>query len=193
MAVVELTAHPAGAGGPPERLSVAVDWSAPSRRLELEYRLLGKLDFMLLPAPAAPARVDGLWRHTCCEAFVRAAAAPAYCEFNFSPSGEWAAWRFAAPRRDMQPVDGLEPPVIRLDRIAAGLLVRVSLDLGPITPRAAAPGFQLGLAAVVEDQRGRQSFWALRHLSDQPDFHDPLSFTLRLDPAAGHEPGSSCA
>jgi hypothetical protein len=47
-----------------------------------------------VPAAVAAARTDELWRHTCFEAFVRTSPAPAYYEFNFAPSTQWAAYRF---------------------------------------------------------------------------------------------------
>ena len=40
-----------------------------------------------------------------------------------------------------------------------------------IWPRA--PRLQLALAAVVEDEDGRLSYWALRHAPGKPDFHHP--------------------
>ena len=36
------------------------------------------------------------------------------------------------------------------------------------------------LTAVVEDDRGSLSYWALRHAPGNPDFHDPDAFALEL-------------
>jgi hypothetical protein len=180
MKVVELTAHPGNADPVPDRVLVTVGWTAATRRLALQYHLRGAAGRILLPAPAPAGRADGLWRHSCCEAFVGHAGAADYCEFNFSPSGEWAAYRFTARRLGMRPLEGIEPPTIRLARAAGEVVIEARLDLGPVAPGQAAE-LVLGLAAIVDDREGRQSFWALRHGSSRPDFHDPKSFSLHLD------------
>jgi hypothetical protein len=67
----------------------------PAGALHLTYRVEGDIAQLQLPQQKPPARTDGLWRDTCFEAFLRAPGSSAYDEFNFSPSGEWAAYRFA--------------------------------------------------------------------------------------------------
>ena len=49
-------------------------------------------------------RTDGLWRHTCFEAFIAAAVRPEYWEYNLSPSGAWAAYHFTGYRAGMEPL-----------------------------------------------------------------------------------------
>ena len=39
----------------------------------------------------------------------------------------------------------------------------------------------LALAAVIEEEGGRLSYWALRHAAGKPDFHHPEAFALELD------------
>ena len=41
-----------------------------------------------------------------------------------------------------------------------------------------------GLAAVIEEQSGAKSYWAIAHPADKPDFHDPACFAATL-PAPG--------
>ena len=72
--------------------------------LQLNFRLSGDIGALVLPAPAASVRADGLWRHTCFEAFVAAAGPREYWEFNFSPSGAWAAYHFTGYRAGMAPL-----------------------------------------------------------------------------------------
>jgi hypothetical protein len=36
----------------------------------------------------------------------------------------------------------------------------------------------LGLTAVVEEENGRLSYWALKHPPGKPDFHSPEGFVL---------------
>lgn len=145
--------------------------------LTLTYTLTGDLARLRIPPPTAPSRVDGLWRHTCFEVFVMAENGPAYREFNFSPSGAWAAYLFHA-YRDGGPLAPVPPPAIV--RHARDHAVELAVRL----PRAALPDgirLRLGLSAVVEDEDGKLSYWALRHPPGQPDFHHTDAFALELD------------
>lgn len=146
-------------------------------RLRLSYRLSGRLAALRLPAKAAPERADGLWRHTCCEAFVGVPGDPAYREFNFSPSGRWAAYAFAGPRRRVAD-PALDPPAI--DVVAGAQQLRLVATL-PASALPAAPRLELGLSAVIEATDGARSYWALCHAAPAPDFHRRESFTFRLD------------
>lgn len=188
MTVVELTAHPGDAGHAPDRVLVTVEWEVPGRRLALRYRLLGDVDRLRLPAAAPAGRADGLWHHSCCEAFVRQRGARGYCEFNFSPSGQWAAYHFTARRQDMRPLEVIDPPAIRLARRPGEVVLEVQLDLDAVASLPPGSAVDLGLAVIAEDHEGRHSFWALRHAPGRPDFHDPSSFTLHLDTAGSGRP-----
>lgn len=145
--------------------------------VRLRYRLSGALDALRLPAPVpAPAFTDGLWQGTCLEAFFGAAGDPAYHEFNFSPSGNWAAYRFSDYRRR----DAFAPARPALRRVTAHgeeLLLEAEL------PRAALPAGELlevGLCAVLETRDGALGYWALAHPCERPDFHRRAGFCLRL-------------
>lgn len=146
--------------------------------LLLHYRIGGDLDGLRLPAgrPGGPA--DGLWRHTCCEAFVAAVDAPEYREFNFSPSGQWAAYRFAAYRERAADEPPPAAPRIEFRRCPGGgeLLARLAPAALP-----AGPALQLGLSVVLEAADGSLSYWALAHAAERPDFHLRAGFALRLD------------
>jgi hypothetical protein len=98
-----LRCHPAGNPPAELRMDVAVSRQG-NGDLHLHYRLHG-ISRLVLPAPATPGVADGLWQHTCCEAFVATVDGPAYREFNFSPSGQWAVYDFAdyRQRRDDWP------------------------------------------------------------------------------------------
>jgi hypothetical protein len=53
-----------------------------------------------------------------------------------------------------------------------------------ITPPLAA--LRLGLAAVIEDETSRLSYWALSHPAEKPDFHHADSFTVCLAAVKEH-------
>ena len=94
---MHLLAHPAASRGPVQNFEVHAECSADGL-LRLAWRLDADLSQLRVPSAAAPVRADDLWRHTCFEAFIAEPRSAAYCELNFSPSGEWAAYRFAGYR-----------------------------------------------------------------------------------------------
>jgi len=147
--------------------------------LRLEYELRGNLEFLAIPEPRAMAREDGLWRHTCFELFAAAGAGPRYREFNFSPSGAWAAYDFEEYRGGMAPAQ-VPAPRLHFTRDTQGCVLEVILDLASLCGDAPATALRLGLTAVVEDASRQMSYWALRHPAEKPDFHDAGGFVARL-------------
>ena len=142
--------------------------------LLLRFRLAGSLETLALPPAAVPERTDELWRHTCFEAFVRPKGGEGYFEINISPSARWAAYRFDGYRAGM--ASALAQPAIAVESAEGWLELRAEIVLEDV---AGAP-WQVGLTAVVEDQGGRISYWALAHPPGRPDFHHPAGLVLEL-------------
>lgn len=168
-----LKCHPDSPSGAVAGIEVEILRATPDR-LDLRYLVAGEISRVRIPPPAAPVRTEGLWNHTCFEAFL-AGDGESYCEFNFSPSGEWAAWRFEAYRSGMVPL-AAEPPPIEIDAAPHRLELRVPIALPPRVRR-------IGLSAVIEEDNGH-SYWALAHPPGRPDFHAPACFALDLPPPA---------
>lgn len=149
-------------------------------QLKLTYRLSGDLDALRLPDSRQAVRTDGLWRHTCFEAFIGHRGTSDYWEYNFSPSGAWAAYHFSAYREGMAPLlKGSPPsftPYVSREKVELSVLV----DLSWLT-RSAAVGLRLGLTAVIEDKARVLSYWALKHPAEKPDFHHSDGFVVELD------------
>jgi hypothetical protein len=141
--------------------------------LKVAYVLRGEIGRLRIPPPR-PARVaEQLWRHTCCELFIAADAARGYREFNFSPSGEWAAYAFEAYRQGkLDHACGAPQILMRRDDKRLELAARVPLH--------ETRKLRIGLSAVVEEEGGELSYWALRHAPGKPDFHHPDAFALTL-------------
>ncbi len=148
--------------------------------LRFRWRLQADLDRLRVPAAAAEARADGLWRHTCFEAFVAAEPNAGYYELNFAPSGEWAAYRFSAYRAGMTTLECPVVPEMRWRRSGQSLELDAALAIDRLPGAAAAPALRIALAAVIEDGSGNLSYWALRHPQGKPDFHHPDGFVLVL-------------
>jgi hypothetical protein len=145
--------------------------------LGLRYRLSGGVGALLVPAAGKPKRTDGLWRHTCFEAFLRVGGSAAYVEINLAPSTEWQAYRFEGYRSAMSEAE-LPPPRIEMSIVHDEVELRAEILGLPDGP------WSLNLAAVIEEADGRLSYWALAHPPGAPDFHHPDCFALHLPPPA---------
>ncbi|MFY8149889.1 MAG: DOMON-like domain-containing protein [Prochlorococcaceae cyanobacterium] len=147
--------------------------------LHLRYALEGPLDLLLLPDRAPePRRLDGLWEHTCLEAFLAPAGDPeAYWELNVSPSGDWNLYRLQGYRLGLEPEPAAAVPSLESHPSAAAGLFDVRCSLP--APLAEAP-LQLGVTAVLEHRSGALSYWALHHPGPEADFHRRDSFLLKL-------------
>lgn len=153
--------------------SVIVEFEREAGSLWLRYTINISPDDLALPAPAAAVHKDGLWQTTCIEAFVRDAVGEGYAEFNFSPSSEWAAYRFSGYRAGMEGMEMKAGPDIGLDSSDSHLALEAAV------PLAAGP-HRLALSAVIEEADGTKSYWALAHPQGKPDFHHPDCFALDL-------------
>lgn len=149
--------------------------------LQLHYSLSGVLDALNIPAATQSGFADELWKHTCFEAFVGTPGAAGYREFNFSPSGQWAAYAFSDTRQRDAAWHAAQAPQHATHRRGDTLVLNAGIprDLLPDTGDA----WQIGLTAVVEARDGTLSYWALTHTGERPDFHQRAAFTLRLDTA----------
>ena len=148
-------------------------------RLVLSYIVTGTMSDILMPRVMAAARTDDLWRHTCFEAFVRGSSGPAYYEFNFSPSTQWAAYRFDSHRSGMH-VAKVSAPAIEVRSQPDGTTVQASLELDRLPELSREASWRLGLSALIEDQSGDMSYWALAHPPGKPDFHHTDGFALEF-------------
>lgn len=92
---------------------------------------------LTLPPMTTPARADGLWRRTCFELFLGEPDSAAYREYNFSPSGEWAAYAFDGYRDGMRALAMRDPWITSTDpdQFASGIaahLTAIGLDSSSI-------------------------------------------------------------
>ena len=176
---VTLVCHPGTPAGPVRGIGIRVRREA--NMLALTYSIEGDVARVRVPPPRSPRIADGLWRHTCCECFVALQGELGYHEFNFAPSGEWAVYRFAAYREGEALIDELLNPRIAVRSAARTLELDASIALDRLSPAYPRAQLVLALSAVIEDEEGAFSYWALRHSEGKPDFHHPNSFVLNLE------------
>ena len=150
------------------------------RKLSLHYAVLGELARISIPAPATPRIGWKLWRHTCCEVFLRAEDAEAYHEFNFSPSGEWTAYAFTRYREGAALTDDSLDPQVVVESRPGRFDLYALVDLPRLGAAYARARLHVGMAVIIDEQDGGQSYWALRHAPGKPDFHHRDAFALEL-------------
>ncbi len=148
--------------------------------LVFHYSLEADMSRLRVPPSGAGGRMDALWKHTCFESFVAPADAPGYYEFNFSPSLDWAIYRFNAYREGMSPAETGRAPKILVHRGEEGLELESAVHLGDLAGLREARHLRIALAAVIEDENGKLSYWGLRHPSGKPDFHHRNGFELEV-------------
>lgn len=164
---------------PGEDVSVQGEVSSVGTQMALQYHVSGGLRPAWAKAPYVSGRRDqhfckeGLWNSTCFEAFFRKPGNEAYCEWNASPQGFWNTYSFTRYR---QKGDGfIRPESVHLDVLSDGLRLEFDIPKG-----WRGSEIEFGLSAVLDFGEQGLSYWALRHCSDQPDFHHPDSFIGRV-------------
>jgi hypothetical protein len=173
---VGMWAHPAAGSAAVEAIEVFLERRSPTN-LYIRYEATGRTADLAIPAPAARLRANNLWQTTCFELFLRAEGQSGYLEFNFSPSGQWAAYEFRAYRDGMVqariPADPIIESWVGPGRLVVDVLISLNL------PEEA---YVLNLAAVVEERGVGKSYWSHWHSGESPDFHHPSCFVLELPP-----------
>jgi hypothetical protein len=148
--------------------------------LLLSYLVTGRISDLRIPPAVTAARTDEIWRHTCFEAFVRTSLGPAYYEFNFAPSTEWAAYRFDHYRSGMRVATEISAPLIDVQSSWACYRMQASLEMDQMSILRVDRAWRIGLAAVIEETSGHKSYWALAHPPGKADFHHSDSFALEF-------------
>ena len=151
--------------------------------LRFRYVLEADLGAVRIPALRSSRPADELWKHTCFEAFVAGAHGDEYRELNFSPSTEWAAYSFDSYRKGMATVVLPAAPRIEVTQSGTQLVLEAHIGAQGLLPKKwRAPGARLriALSAVLEDESGRISYWALKHAPGKADFHHAAGFILEV-------------
>ena len=143
-------------------------------RLSLTYTIRDPDRILAIPEGKRERR-DGLWMRTACEYFLGRAGGDDYLEFNFSPGGDWAAYRFDRPRQGMRQLLLPEAPRVAWAREGDDWVLTAELTI----PNLPANGSG-NLTAILEETDGTKTHWAALHAPGKPDFHDPHCFAVRL-------------
>ncbi|KHK91305.1 DOMON-like domain-containing protein [Novosphingobium malaysiense] len=148
--------------------------------LRVRWKIMGCAK-LVVPAFAGKGRADELWKTTCFELFLQPPTEESYIEVNLSPSERWNAYNFSGRREGMS-----ERPMPR----EPDCTMRLGTDMAifdaalPATGLPPAP-LKAGFSAVIEEEGGVKSYWALAHSGDAPDFHDPACFLEEVAAPSG--------
>jgi len=180
MTEVSLMCHPQSDAGGIEAIDVTATLGQ-GGEIKLVYRVTGALEALKIADPTIPDRVDGLWKNTCFELFVGNSEDKSYLEYNFAPSGQWAAYQFSGYRAGMAQLE-TRVPIVSVAQSGDFLTVSVTLYV-PDTERHA--DLWVGISAVVATKSREISYWALAHPAGSPDFHHKDCFALKLEARSG--------
>jgi len=176
---LNLVPHPETPPSEPFKLWVNVDHSGAfgvTASTNLWFCMGAPASRFVLPETAEePMRAEDLWESTCFEAFLRPKdAGDPYREWNFAPSGNWAAYDFTSHRKGRTDAE-VAPPYVRIEDNLTWWAFGATITV-PAKSR-----WDLGLSAILEEQDGTKSYWALAHPpGEKPDFHDPACFAAHL-------------
>ncbi len=160
--------------------------------LTLHYELCGAIATLKIPPPATqPSRQNGLWQTTCFECFLAVKGTTQYWEINLSPAGHWNVYRFSAYRQGMQPElawsslpvcvqRNVQSAAPKPDRQPETETLQLDLELNLTAIVSPEQSLEIGISAVVQQQDGTITYWALNHPGPEADFHQRDSFTLDL-------------
>lgn len=178
---VTLSCHPATPPFAVDDIEASIELS-PEGQLWVRYNVLCDMDSLVIPDPEDPERTDGLWESTCFEVFLRRHGEESYFEYNFSPSGQWAAYAFDGYRSKPSELPITGTMRISLEGGETHFALEAELELpegwlfGPL---------DINITAVIEEEGGIKSYWALMHNPTKPDFHDGDCFVLALKAGEG--------
>jgi hypothetical protein len=143
--------------------------------LRVRWRIEGTKS-LVVPPFAGKGRADELWQTTCFELFLKPEDGAPYVELNLSPSERWNAYDFEAYRWGMAERPFPREPECTL-RLGSSFAI-----FDAAIPVAGLPAGEcaMGLSAVIEEQGGTKSYWALAHPDARPDFHAPACFAATL-------------
>lgn len=161
-----LTLHPSCPTGPINAASAKI--TATTEGCEVEFRLSGGVDAIVMPQAGPSVRTDDLWKTTCFEIFWQPENGSYYREFNLSPSGRWAAYDFDSFREGMRdaPVQAIALSTAHGSANGEGELVLKAVIASELPTPA-----RVALNAIVEHQGGELQFWALAFDEGKAEFH----------------------
>lgn len=153
--------------------------------VQLNYQVKGDIKSLEFEeSQASGERKIGLWERTCFEFFIKMKGKSEYFEFNFAPSGDWNCFHFSNRDQELNEFPGIKriPIASQLkqspNQEANEFHLTALLNIKHLGSYFYYPGqMQAGITAVILNQnKGKRDYWALKHLQKKPNFHDFNTF-----------------
>lgn len=129
----------------------------------------------------ASAREHGLWQTTCFEAFFGVTKSEAYWELNLGLGGSWNLYQFDSYRNTSEPREDARVMKIDFSKIQEeDHIIRLEIGI-PIQSLNIKGKLEVGLCSVIEFKNKEKAYFAIKHVSDKPDFHQRDSFVCSLE------------
>lgn len=148
--------------------------------LEIRYDVTGAIDGFVFPERVpSPVRRDELWKTTCFEGFIAPDGGDGYLEFNFSPSGDWQAYRLTKYREGIAPFDQVRSVEIRTSSLRNRFRMTAIVHLLDECLGSPCDG-NASVTVILADGGNKQSFWAPGHGREEADFHHRGGFLMKV-------------
>jgi hypothetical protein len=155
-----------------DNINIDSSFELTSNKLSITFNIIGKLDKYIFPKKLKLKRADELWKATCFELFL-ANDDEVYYELNFSPSLEWNFYVLDTYRTEPKELEFKEEPHIGFSHKNNEFNIVFELEANAINFK----NFKYyNLATILLSKERRRTFWSVKHLNTQPDFHAKNSF-----------------
>jgi hypothetical protein len=126
-------------------------------------------------------RKNELWKSTCFEAFFGPAGSEAYWELNLATGGSWNFYNFDAYRNTSEPREDNRVTKIGFTKTLEDEgITRLEIKI-PIQSLNLKGKVEVALCSVIEFKNKEKAYFAIKHVSDKPDFHQRDSFICNLE------------
>lgn len=143
------------------------------KSVSLSFTLQGVLAEYSFEETKNRQRANELWRTTCFELFLASRENEDYYELNFSSSLAWNLYHLSSYRADVQEVQVLSEPTIRINKQENQFQICLELELEELCLEQ----FNLyNVASILLTKENERTFWSVKHEKDVPDFHHRSNF-----------------
>lgn len=144
-----------------------------SETISFSYEITGEVNNILWASEVnSPKQKDELWTSTCIELFVAQANGKKYMEWNVSPTHDWANYKFNLYReRDNQSEVVIKPTISKTIMSEKTINIEFILQVGELALFLGDKPWEFYPSVILKLKDESFSYWAIQHLSDEPDFH----------------------
>lgn len=164
-------------------ISIGTTLDVSKEKIKVTFHLSGNISKIgLPPAKENPNRVIGLWHTTCFELFLRNNLKSSnYLEFNFSPTHDWNCFYFSRDGDELKEWAQINSINIATDseNTSYRLIAEIPMKSIPTTLRNISE-MKVSTTAII-NLDNEESFWAVKHTDNCPNFHHPESYTKLTD------------